>query len=63
MLGRGTRKKGLGQRSEKGRWRWGMVGLGKEGLEWGLGRQTEVRELDQQGSWGQEGGLRSHEGK
>lgn len=41
----------------------GAVGLGREGLEWGLGRQAEVRELGQQGSRGQEGGLRSHEGK
>lgn len=41
----------------------GAVGLGREGREWGLGRQAEVRELGQQGSRGQEGGLRSHEGK
>lgn len=61
----GAGQKGLGRRD----WAKGMrredggARLGREGLEWGLGRQVEVRELGQQGSRGQEGGLRSHEGK
>lgn len=61
----GAGQKGLGRRDwAKGvRREDGGARLGREGLEWGLGRQAEVRELGQQGSRGQEGGLRSHEGK